>query len=198
MATQRNPDRGEKTRQRLVATATRLFAERGYEATPIDAVLSETELSRGALYHHFSSKESLFEAVLEQVEADIAAAIIDAVRGLSDPVESLRAGCAAWLEVARDPVVRQISLIDGPAVVGWQRWREIDARHGLGLLSGALRAIAETGRVRAELVDVLAQMLLAALIEVAMVIARADDQSAATRNGETAVDELLTGLLAAP
>ena len=79
------------------------------------------------------------------------------------------------LTLVRDPVVRQISLIDALAVVGWQRWREIDGAHGFGLLKEGLRAVATTGRIRAEGVDLLAHMLLAALMELALLIAQADD-----------------------
>src|SRR3979411_1644984 len=108
--------KGSSTRQRIVITATRLFAEAGYEETSIEVVLEQTALSRGALYHHFDSKEKIFEAVLETVEADISAS-----RGIIDPVAALQAGCDAFLRMARDKTVRQIVLIDAPGVLGWQK-----------------------------------------------------------------------------
>src|SRR4029450_4226177 len=91
--------------------------------TSIEAVLREAGISRGALYHHFSGKEALFEAVLEQVGADIATKLAAAARDASDPVEALRAGCHAWLRLARDPTVRRIVLVDALPVVGWGKWR---------------------------------------------------------------------------
>src|SRR4030088_2639619 len=103
--------KGLGTRQRIVITATRLFAEAGYEQTSIEVVLEQTALSRGALYHHFDSKEKIFEAVLETVEADIAKAIISASRGIIDPVAALQAGCDAFLRMAREKTVRHIVLI---------------------------------------------------------------------------------------
>jgi AcrR family transcriptional regulator len=190
-------EQGQTTRDRLLAAATRLFAIRGYEATAIEAVLKETGVSRGALYHHFANKEALFEAVLEAVEHDIAQVVLAAASGTSDPVEGLRAGAFAWLDFARDPVVQQIALIDAPSVIGWERWREIDEDHGFGLLKAGLQGAAGEGRVRAESVDVLAHMLLAALVEVAMVIARAEDADAALSRGKAAVDDLLRSLLEA-
>lgn len=193
----RKVEQGQATRQELVTVATKLFAKQGYDGTSIEAVLAAAEVSRGALYHHFASKDALFEAVLEDVEAGIAETIVRSARRATDPVGVLRAGCRAWLRVAEDPAAHQIALVDAPAVVGWQRWREIDERHAFGLLKRALEAVAAMGRLRADVVDVMAHMLLAALLEVALVIARAPDRKAALHRGERAVDELLDRLLGA-
>lgn len=191
----RRVEQGQATRKALIETAKRLFAERGYEDTSVDAVLERAGVSRGALYHHFENKRALFEAVLDTVEAEVAERVASAAGQVDDPVEALRTGCSAWLELARDPVIQRIALIDAPAVVGWERWREIDGRHGFGLLKAALAAAAADGRVEPESVDVLAHMLLAALIEVALLIARSDDPRSARSSGEAAVDELLGRLL---
>jgi AcrR family transcriptional regulator len=192
----RRVEQGHATRRELVSTATRLFAERGYESTSIEAVLEQTGVSRGALYHHFESKEALFDAVLMEMEAAIARDVAAAAGDLADdPVQMLRAGSLAWLRMAGDPVIQQIVLIDAPSVVGWQRWREIDEGNSFGLLKAALGAAAERGLVPTGSVDVLAHMLLAAMIEVALVIARAEDTAEATRAGEEALEELLGSLL---
>jgi AcrR family transcriptional regulator len=100
-------ERGKETRQQIVATARELFAALGYEGTSIESVLRALGISRGALYHHFASKELLFEAVLDATEAELARAMIKASSGITDPVEALRAGSNAFLEMARDPTVRQ-------------------------------------------------------------------------------------------
>ncbi|HEY2702200.1 MAG TPA: helix-turn-helix domain-containing protein [Candidatus Dormibacteraeota bacterium] len=193
--TDRRAERGEATRRHLVATATRLFAERGYEATPIELVLAEARVSRGALYHHFASKEALFEAALDATQAGVAAAVRDAARRAADPLGALRAGCATWLALARDPAVRRIVLLDAPGVVGWERWREIDQRHSLGAVMASLRALANEGRLPRALVDVHAHVLLAGLTEVALLIARAEDPEVATERGEAVVARLLSGLV---
>jgi AcrR family transcriptional regulator len=194
MARSRRIEQGQATRRDLVAIATRLFVADGYARTSIEAVLREAGISRGALYHHFSGKEALFEAVLEQVEADIATKVAAAARDAADPVEALRAGCHAWLRLARDPTVRRIVLVDALSVVGWEKWRALDEPYAFGLMKGALAAVATTGGIRTELIDVLAHMLLAALTEVALVIARAKDSRAAVRAGQAAVDAMLDGL----
>jgi AcrR family transcriptional regulator len=189
-------EQGRATRAALIDVATELFAAHGYEATAIPAVLNAAGTSRGALYHHFENKEALFEAVLQSVEAQATLKVTRAARGATDPLDGLRRGCAAYLAMCRDPVVRRISLIDAPAVVGWERWREIDEQHSFGLIKAAIAAIAADGRVKPELVDVMAHVVLAALLEVALLVARADEGRLAIRRGQEAVDELLTALFA--
>jgi AcrR family transcriptional regulator len=189
-------ERGQDTRLRMVSVATTLFSQLGYEATSVEAVLHESDVSRGALYHHFSSKESLFEAVLEAIEAEIAAATIAASRGIADPAEALRVGCDTFLTLAQTKRIRQIVLIDAPSVLGWQKWREIETRHGFGLLKAALQAMAERGRLQRNLVDVFAHIVLAALIEVALMIARAHDPEQALQTGRMAMRQLTDRLLA--
>jgi AcrR family transcriptional regulator len=188
-------EKGVSTRDRIVATARRLFTESGYEATSTETVLRESGVSRGALYHHFDNKQALFEAVLEAVETDVAATTAQAARGIADPVESLRAGFDAFLGLARDPEVRQIVLIDAQSVVGWQKWREIDERHGFGGIKKGVKRIAATGRLREDMVDMFSHMLLATLIEVAFLIARSTDPDTAAREGRSALNELLDRLL---
>ena len=188
--------KGITTRQHIIDVATQLFTKSGYEATSIEAILSACSVSRGALYHHFSSKDALFLAVLEATEREISAASIAAARNVADPVQSLRAGCRAFLELARVDRVRQIALIDAPAVLGWQKWRDVEERHGLGLLKASLKAAAKAQGLRREPMDVLAHMLLAALIEGALLIARGEDPAAAMRSSRAAVDRLIDGILA--
>jgi AcrR family transcriptional regulator len=196
-AVNRKVEKGLATRRELVAAATRLFAERGYEATPVEAVLEEAGVSRGALYHHFADKRALFEAVLESVEEGLAAVVLAAAEKSGDASRSLQAGCLAWLQSLRDPVVRRIVLVDAPSVVGWARWREIDECHWFGLIKAGLAESLPPGRHEGTTVDVLAHMLLAALNEVAFLIARAEDTEEAARAGEAALSDLLERLLAA-
>jgi AcrR family transcriptional regulator len=189
-------ERGQSTREQLIAIATRLFGERGYEGASIEAVLRESGVSRGALYHHFDNKEALFEAVLEGVETSVGDELLAAAAGVDDPVEVLRTGCLAWVRLAADPLIQQVVLLDAPSVLGWDRWREIESRYALGGLKVAFQSVADAGRLRPDLVDLFAHMTLAAVNEIALLVARADDADAAIREGEAAVDELLKRLLA--
>jgi AcrR family transcriptional regulator len=191
----RNIERGQATRQLLVVTATKLFGEHGYEGTSIEAVLRESGLSRGALYHHFDSKEALFEAVFEAIEVELANAAVAATRGVADLAEILRIGANSFLEAAQAGRIRQIVLVDAPAALGWQKWREIEARHGLGLIKATLEAAAVRGQMPRDLIEVHAHMLLAALIEVALMVARAEDPKAAASSGRAALGQLIDRLL---
>src|SRR5258708_6308353 len=144
----KNVARGQATRGQLISIARRLFAERGYEDTSIEAVLREAGVSRGSLYHHFPGKEALFEAVAEDVETSVGEQTLAAARGASGPVDALRAGSLAWIRLAGDPVVRRILLIDAPSVLGWERWRAMEEHHALGRVPAGAPALAQEGQVR--------------------------------------------------
>ncbi|NUR92249.1 MAG: TetR/AcrR family transcriptional regulator [Nonomuraea sp.] len=178
-------ERGAATREQLVVIATRLFAEHGYEGTSIEAVLKESGLSRGALYHHFAGKDALFEAVLEAAELDVAAKLARATAGMKDPALALRTGAKAWIRLAGDPVIRRILLIDAPSVLGWERWRAMEERHAFGQLKLGVQAM---GVFPDDQVDLQAHVLLAAINELALLAARSES----TADAEAAVEEFLT------
>jgi AcrR family transcriptional regulator len=191
----KNVERGQATRALLIDVATRLFAERGYDGTSIEAVLAEASISRGSLYHHFAGKEAMFLAVLDEVGSRIGEQVGTAMKDAPDPVTALRTGSKAWFRLASDPVVRQITLIDAPAVLGWQRWRDMDEQSTLLVIRAALTYAAGAGRIEQRHVDMFAHILLAANNEVAMMIGRAGDPAAALSAGESALTELLDRLL---
>jgi AcrR family transcriptional regulator len=190
-----NVARGAATREHLIEVATKLFAERGYEDTSIETVLQEASVSRGSLYHHFKNKEALFEAVLEAMENDIGLRVMDAAAEATDAKAMLRLGALAWVRLAGDPVVQRVLLIDAPSVLGWDRWRALEERHALGLVRGVLAAIADQGELDPELVDVLSHVLLAAMNEIALLVARSDQPDEEARLGADAIDEVLSRLL---
>jgi AcrR family transcriptional regulator len=190
----KNVTRGEATRAQLIAIARRMFAERGYEDTSIEAVLREAGVSRGSLYHHFAGKEALFEAVAEDVETSVGEQTLVAAAGTEGPVDAMRAGFLAWIRLAGDPVVQRILLIDGPSVLGWERWWAMEERHALGLIRAVLQVIADEGHLPPDMVGTLAHVLLASVNEVALLVARSDDKEAAMQAGADTVDELLRRL----
>jgi AcrR family transcriptional regulator len=187
-------ERGRATRDQLIDIATRLFAERGYDGTSIEAVLHESGLSRGALYHHFAGKDALFEAVLSDVQTTVGRKTLAAAMAEKEPLAALRAGCLVWIRLAGDPVVQRIMLIDAPSVIGWQRWREYDEKLVLGTMKAWMATAAEHGQLPADQSDLFAHMLLAAVNEIALITARADDREEAVRTGTAALDEFLRRL----
>jgi AcrR family transcriptional regulator len=186
---------GRATRGQLIEVATRLFAEHGYEGTSIEAVLSAAGVSRGALYHHFAGKEALFEAVVSAVSEQVTVELTETVQGCADPLDAMRTAAVAWIDLAADPVIQRIVLVDAPSVLGWDRWRAMDDGRTLGAMRAMLQAISDSGRLPAELVGPFSHMILAALDEIVMVIARAPDSTAAVAEGRMAVQALLDRLL---
>lgn len=184
-------ERRDATRGALLAVARSLFAERGFAAVPADEIVSAAGVTRGALHHHFGDKRGLFRAVFEQIEGEIVA---DLGRLVGDGADGLvPRALAAFLDICERPDVRRIALTDAPAVLGWQTWREVEAEHGLGLLTAML---ADSPTVsKATPAPVLAQLVLGSITEAALLIAHADDATAARKQAESSLLALYAGLL---
>jgi AcrR family transcriptional regulator len=188
-------ERGRATRERLIEAGREQFGAHGYEGASLDAILAQAGVKRGALYHHFASKQELFDVVLDREVARIARAVATRAGAAADPVEALRLGCRTWLRMALDPEVQRIVLLDPPSVVGYSRWRELDELHTLGGLRRNLELIDEQGRLAGGDVDLLAHMVLASVSEAALLIARADKPRSALKVGEATVETLIAGLV---
>jgi AcrR family transcriptional regulator len=176
-------DRTAATKAALVTAGRRLFAEHGFAGVGTEAIVLEAAVSRGALYHHFADKTELFAAVLDNVEADVAAQLA-AVVG-ADPsggfVEVMLRIAEAWLDACEEPDVQRIILVDGPSVLGWVRWREICQPHILGLVSAGLAQGMADGSVAPQPVTPLAHLLLAIADEAAMYVVTNADPATARR-----------------
>jgi AcrR family transcriptional regulator len=187
-------ERSRATRERLLTRARDLFAERGYAGVGTEEIVRAAGVTRGALYHQFRDKAALFEAVVEAVEADTTAQIAARAVDAQDQLEALRLGGRAFLEICADPHVERILMLDAPAVLGSERWREIRLRHGLGLVTGVLDAGMEAGVLAAGPSNVLAHLLLGALHEGALLVVGAADPDATRAEVEAVIDRLLDGL----
>jgi AcrR family transcriptional regulator len=185
-------ERTEATREALIAAARGLFTERGYENVGTAEVVRAAGVTRGALYHHFGDKASLLEAVYGRIEAESTERVARVVLGseLESPLEAMKAGIEAFLAECAKPELRQIALHDAPAVLGWERWREIGAANGLGLIEASLAAAIEAGEIRRLPVKPTAHLLMGALDEAAMVLARDERPEARAE-----VTEVLVALL---
>jgi AcrR family transcriptional regulator len=169
-------DQSEATRAALIGAARELFAARGYATVATEEIVRAAGLTRGALYHHFAGKIELFQAVYEDVERGLVEQIAaSAISSAGDPLEALHAGAQAFLDACEDPAVQRIALVDAPSVLGWERWREIGLRYGFGLVQGTVQAAMDARLIEPQPVVPLAHLLLGAIDEGAMLIARARD-----------------------
>ena len=186
--------RGEVTRAELVRVARELFAERGYAAVGTEEIVRTARVTRGALYHHFADKKDLFRAVHEELEAGLVADIAQRIQGIEDAEELIQAGLRTFLDLCTDPAFMRISLLEAPGVLGWEEWRAIDARYGMGLVVASLEGAMEAGVLRRQPVRPLAHIVLAALGEAAFLIANSDDPERARHEVEPPLLGLLDGM----
>jgi AcrR family transcriptional regulator len=178
------------TRAALLKAARTIFAEQGYAAAATEEIVRRAKVTRGALYHHFEDKRSLFDAVASEVAREIAEKI-DAMTPMDDPLKALIVGTGAFLDACLDPAVRRIYLIDAPAVLGWHRWREIDAPHGVRSLREGVSAMLAERPDDALAVEPTTFLLAGAFNEAALWIAEAKDEKEARR----AMDRSLAALI---
>ena len=186
--------RGEATKAALISAARQLFVSKGYFATGTEEIVTKADVgTRGALYHHFADKEDLFRSVFDQVQADLAAATV--VNERDDALELLTAALQQFLDAsADDPDVQQVLLIDGPAVLGWDQWRSLEAQYGLGVITAMLDAAVAQKVIPRQPTASLAHMLLAAVDEAALYIANASDRRQAHTQARQSLNRLLGGL----
>ena len=193
-ATKTQAERSETTRSALVGAARRLFAERGYANVGTEEIVRAAGVTRGALYHHFDGKRELMRAVYEQLEEELSQQFAASVTPGAEPLQVLREGAETFLDQCLEPEVQQIALLDAPAVLGWEGWREVNAKYALGLIEGVISHGIELGQIRAQPVRPLAHALIGALDELAMVVARSDDQRAARAEVGETLATLIDGL----
>jgi AcrR family transcriptional regulator len=180
------------TRGRLVATARRLFAEKGFAATSTEEILEAASASRGAMYHHFASKTELFQAAFEAVEDDLTAQVLTAALAETDPMRQLSVGFAIFLDQCLRADVQRIVMLEGPTVLGWDTWHELDERYAFGSLKAVLTTAAESGRLAVEMVEPLSHLLTGAIMQAGMVVARAEDPAAAKRDMSATFERILS------
>ncbi|HTR60339.1 MAG TPA: TetR/AcrR family transcriptional regulator [Candidatus Binataceae bacterium] len=190
----RQAENSAATRTALLKVARKLFAERGYADTATEEIVKRARVTRGALYHHFKNKQDLFKAVLVEEQMRVAALSAEAASKETDPWRALLIASENFMDACLDPAVQQIVLIDAPAVLGAQGWREFDESYYLAGVKSAIQASIETGIIAPQPVDPLAHMLLGSMNELAMLIAHAKDKKAARREVSETINRVLNGL----
>lgn len=189
-------DRTAATRSALIAAARRQFAEHGFTGVGTEAIVEAAQVSRGALYHHFGDKTELFAAVMDAVESDVTQDVAEKALAGEDTgfVAVMTRAVDAWLDACEAPEVQRILLLDGPAVLGWARWRELCQPYVLTLVRGLLDQAIADNEIDPVPIGPLAHGLVAMADEAAMYVASAEDKDVARRETVAVVTRLLEGL----
>lgn len=186
-------ERSEATTTALVAAARELFAQDGYDATSLDAVAANARVTKGAVYHHFDGKRQLFEAVFAREVERLSTALAGVYLRKKDPWDAFHAGCRAFLGECLEPGLQRIVLIDGYAAIGWEAMRSQEAPLLEGMEIAITRAV-DAGRIAPRPAGPLAHFLFGALCEMAMIVARAEDQKAAHRKAVAELARIMEAL----
>jgi AcrR family transcriptional regulator len=181
-----------QTRAALVAAGRRLFGQQGFAATSVDDLAREARVTTGALYHHFPNKTKLFEAVFERAHTELMEGSVQAATGAPDEVELLGRGFEAFLDSVQQPELRQIVIVDAPAVLGLARFTELDEQYAYTEIMYALQSAIDAGRLVVEDPGTLTRLLLGALTRGAMLVANSEDPERTRQSVARTMRALLT------
>ena len=184
----------ERTKAALVAAGRELFARHGYAGVSAEEVAAAAGVTTGAVYHQFESKRGLFVAVFEAVERDLTVRVGAAAGAAVDPWRGFQSACLAFLEAAAEPDVRQVLLIDGRSVLGWDEWHDIMARYGLGMTRAVVSSLIEAGALPSLPIEAFTAALFGALNEAAVYVATADEPRVAREEMGQALSGILEAL----
>ena len=192
--TSRRAEYSATTRRALVDVATELFTEQGYAGTSLDEIVAGARVTKGALYHHFSGKQALFESVFEKVEERAAKDIHRAVRDNRDPWLKALGGLRAFLEVLQEPSYRRVVVLDGPAVLGYERYREQEERTTFGIVQEIVSSVLSGYDLEPSMVETFSRVFFGAMSAAGAAVSSADDPRRASEEVEAAIAYILAGL----
>lgn len=185
-----------KNREKLMAAGRRLFAGQGYAATGTEDIVREAGVTRGALYHQFADKRDLFRAVLEEMLPEIGRRLFEETMArIGSDREDLQVGCRVLLGIYADPEVRQLFLIEGPAVLGLAEWKALQAPLSSLFLNHALQHLVDEGTLSPAEMEPVADLLAGALQQAGLGIAGAADPDAARERYAAGLDLMIDGLM---
>jgi AcrR family transcriptional regulator len=184
----------ESTRHALVDSAVDLFTRRGYAATSLDEIARRARVTKGALYHHFTGKQALFEAAFDAVESQVMTRLAEIVVGPGDPWERAMNGIRHYIEICLDPSYQRIVVHEAPVVMGSERWRKAEDQFSFGLVRAAIQALVDSGELEDLPVEVTARLLFGTLTAGATLIARAEDSKKASAEVSSTIIRMLERL----
>ena len=183
-----------QTRAALVAAARALFGRQGFSETSVDDIARQARVTTGALYHHFATKTALFEAVFEQLHQEALVQSAAATGGGRDDLDRLARGSDAFLDSVLDPEVQRIIIVDAPAVLGPERFTELDERYAFSAIVQLLQGARTAGILHTEDPETLARLLIGAMTRGAMLIANSPTPEQTRDAVSVSLRELLGGL----
>jgi len=182
------------TKRALVEVATELFTQQGYAGTSLDAIVAGAKVTKGALYHHFSGKQALFEAVFEKVEADASKSIGKAIRTTRDPWEKAVLGLRQFLEIVQQPAYSRVVIQEGPVVLGYERYREQEERSTFGIVQEIVSSVLRSYDLEPSMVETFSRVFFGAMSAAGAAVSSAEDTKRASAEVEAAIAFILSGL----
>jgi AcrR family transcriptional regulator len=174
----------------IISAASELFSARGFAATSIDDIASRARVAKGAVYHHFESKEQIFQRVFEQMTEALAAEVAASAAAGKSILDRFERGTLKYLTSIAGNKFRQVLLIDGPAVLGWEKWREIDMRYFGGVMKAPVKRTSHAS-VSAREMAATGHLIAGAVSEAALVCATSDHRLRAARDFTSALVKML-------
>jgi AcrR family transcriptional regulator len=194
----RRLDYSESTREALVDSAVELFTKRGYAGTSLDEIAKRARVTKGALYHHFSGKQALFEAAFDAVERLVFGSLQRILEGPGGPWERARGGLRAFIKNCLEPAYQRIVIHEGPVVMGWERWREAEDHFSFGLVRTVLQELVAAGEIDEVPVEITGRLLFGTLSSAATLIAGSGDPRVIGAQVEGVIMQLLERLRRGP
>lgn len=195
LAPLRKAKKPSENRDKLIAVAHQLMATHGFAGTSTEAIVRAAGITRGALYYQFVDKQDLFRCVCEALVKRLAARLwTETMASIEREEDELRVGFLKLLDYCADPDVRQILLVDGPAVLGMEEWRRLQEPSTMGLLRHALGHLVEAGRMPADQVEPMAHLLFGAMTQASIALGEAIDPEHSRRVYRESLERLLDGL----
>jgi AcrR family transcriptional regulator len=192
--TTRRQEYSASTKRALIEVATERFTARGYAGTSLDEIVAGARVTKGALYHHFSGKQALFEAVFETVEENASKSIRKTVRDSKDPWEKALAGLGAFLDVVQEPAYRRIVIQEGPAVLGYERFREQEERSTFGIVQDIVASVLSAYDLEPSMVDTFSRVFFGAMSAAGSAVSTAEDTKRASAELQAAIAFILAGV----
>jgi AcrR family transcriptional regulator len=186
------------TRRALIEVAAEQFAAHGYAGTSLDTIVAGARVTKGALYHHFSGKQAVFESVFERVEGQAAKRIKAALKETRDPWDKALAGLRAFLDVVQDPAYQRIVIQEGPAILGYERFREQEERSSYAIVQDIVQSVlsASPYELDDDMLATFSRIFFGAMSAAGESVSSAPDPKVAVARVETAISFILTGLRA--